>query len=259
VAAQFAVAAQAGQPREDIMARERLERKLQFAHTLQSSLTPEPLPEVSGYRLAARRQSSLNMGGDFYDVLPLRAGRLALAVGSTSGDGDEAGVQVAQTLCELRGALARDADPAGVLAQVNRRLVEVRHSNFLLNLALVVLDPQSGDFTAAGAGTVNACLLEPDAPEAEWLDGSGETPLGILTERSFHETEGSLSPASALVLHTDGLLRCLEHDGPDLETRLRTAAAAPDPLAEALLAALRDTAELTPCEDDVTVLTLQRG
>ncbi|MFW5856928.1 MAG: PP2C family protein-serine/threonine phosphatase, partial [Planctomycetota bacterium] len=149
LAAQMALAAQAGLPREDIMARERLERALQFAHTLQGAFTPPKLPRMEGdLLLAARRSPSIEMEGDFFGVLPLTGGRLAVAVGETSGRGESAGVHIAQAVCLLRGALARTHDPAEALGLFSRELVTPMRRAFLANLALVTVDPATGSCAA---------------------------------------------------------------------------------------------------------------
>lgn len=262
VAAQTALAVHSGLPHEDIMTRERVERSIQFAHTLLQSLTPRAVPAAPGYRLDVRRRSSLEVAGDFYDALRLADGRLVLLVGETSGHGINAAYHITRALTSLRGLLAQGLGAAETLQALNTLLVTEKRRSVLVSVGLVFLDPEAHRYVCTRAGSITVYRMDPAGAVAPFQAGS-ETPLGMLTVWDFDECQGGLAPGETLMLHTDGLSGCMDQAGTPFDAaRLsdcsRAARATNTPLAAAVEERLQEEA----CEDlvgrDITLASIER-
>jgi anti-sigma regulatory factor (Ser/Thr protein kinase)/GAF domain-containing protein len=180
------------------------------ALALQQSMLPSALPEVAGLQLTARYHpavDSLEIGGDWYDVVALPDGRVALTVGDVVGRG----LGAATTMGQLRSALAALAlsedSPARVLDGLERFARQVEGAR-LATVAYGVLDPVSGTLRYACAGHPPPLVLRPDGG-TEFLEG-GRSPLlcALPPGPSAPRPEGTyvLAPGARLLLFSDGLV-----------------------------------------------------
>ena len=186
------------------------ERTRDVALALQQSMLPTGLPDVPGLELTARYHpavDSLEVGGDWYDVVPLPDGRVALVVGDVVGRGLEA----ATTMGKLRSALAAlalsDESPARVLDGLERYARQVQGAR-LATVAYGVLDPVAGTLAYACAGHPPPLVVRADGG-AEFLE-DGRSPLlcalppGSVGPRA--EGRHELAPGDRLLLFSDGLV-----------------------------------------------------
>jgi len=236
----------------------RAERDSDVVATLQRSLLPERLPEVPGLELAASylpAATGLQVGGDWYDVLPLHDGRVAVSVGDAAGSGLSAATAMGQLRGALRAYVLQGADPAGVLGDLDALTDRLGTTSFA-TVWLGYLDPATGELSWCSAGHPSPLLLEPGAP-ARWLPADPAPPVGAGSRTGHRTSTLHLPPGSALVLFTDGLVedRATQLDaGPaQLLARLDRSEAGAEGLVEA---ALSDRADRL--EDDVAVLALRR-
>ena len=186
------------------------ERTHHVALALQQSMLPAVLPEVPGLDLVARYHpavDTLEVGGDWYDVLALPDGRVAVAVGDVVGRG----LGAATTMGQLRSALAALAlsgdSPAQVLDGLERFARQVEGAR-LATVAYGVLDPVGGTLAYACAGHPPPLVLRPGGGP-EYLE-AGRSPLlcalppGAAGPRA--EATAALTPGSRLLLFSDGLV-----------------------------------------------------
>jgi GAF domain-containing protein/anti-sigma regulatory factor (Ser/Thr protein kinase) len=207
--------------------RARLHQRAQdVALALQQSMLPSALPEVSGLELTARYHpavDSLEVGGDWYDVLALPDGRVGLTVGDVVGRG----LLAATTMGQLRSALAALAlsadSPAAVLDGLERFAQQVEGAR-LATVAYAVLDPVGGTLRYACAGHPPPLVVSPDGT-ARFLE-DGRSPLLCVGApgRTTPRPEGTavLVPGARLLLYSDGLV---ERRRESLDVGLRRLAA----------------------------------
>lgn len=196
-----------------------------IAETLQRSVLPVSLPHVETVQLAARYlpgTDEVDVGGDWFDAVQLRNGRLGLAVGDVVGKG----VQSAATMAQLRNALRAFAldqmKPAPTMARLNRLAEEMSESPFATVL-YAVLDPDTGVCRFTSAGHPPPLLVHPDG-QAEYLEGGRGLPLGTGPDVRYRQHVFELPVGATLILYTDGLVeRRTEPIDEGLE-RLRRAA-----------------------------------
>ncbi|MFG1776778.1 SpoIIE family protein phosphatase [Micromonospora sp. NPDC049048] len=235
-----------------------------IAHTLQQSLLPPALPVVEGIGLAAEyvpTGGNVDVGGDFYDVVPLPDGRWLVVIGDVSGKGVQAAT-VTGLVRDVIRVLVGDGKPLPeALARVNETLFE-RGGGRYCTLALAAVGPGDGDQLSVSlhlAGHDRPVLL-PAGGGARFV-GTGGTALGLLDSIASPSAEVPLGPGDALVFYTDGVTE--RRRGRDLfgTERLRDAAA---PLAgypaDVIAARLRSTAIGFSTEaprDDIAILVLR--
>jgi GAF domain-containing protein/anti-sigma regulatory factor (Ser/Thr protein kinase) len=182
-------------------------REHAVAATLQRSLLPEQLPDVPGVEFAScyvPGAPDTEVGGDWYDVIPLAGGRVGLAM----GDVVSRGVRAASVMGQLRNALRAYAldgrPPAAVLERLHGVLRSLERRE-MATLAYMVLDPGALSYTLASAGHPPPLVLGPDGAVDLIEEGRGP-PLGAVAEALYHETSGGLAPGATVLLYTDGLV-----------------------------------------------------
>jgi serine phosphatase RsbU (regulator of sigma subunit) len=179
-----------------------LARELELAREIQTRMLPSVLPALPGYDIGARSMPARMVGGDFYDVFPLDADRLGIAIGDVSGKGIPAALLMGLTCALLRVEAYHAASPEEVVNNVNRRLLE-RSSEEFVTLLYGVLYSRSGVFSYARAGhelpiIANGHIASP-APMRHSL------PLGLFSEIPLDLQTMTLPPKSTLLLYTDGV------------------------------------------------------
>ncbi|HEY7278609.1 MAG TPA: SpoIIE family protein phosphatase [Trebonia sp.] len=224
------------------------------AVTLQRSLLPRHIPPVAGLRTAHRYQPASHaaeVGGDWFDVIPLKGGRAALAVGDVTGHSVHAAAVMGQ-LRTTAAALARlGCPPEEIMDQLNS--VVAGHGDETGATCLYAeYDPATRRCRLTSAGHLPPALRRPGG-RVEFLDTAGGVMLGVGPTR-YPATDIELPPGSVLALYTDGLV---EHPGQDITAGLarlaRTLAAGPAPaldqLCDSLLAGVGAGAR-----DDIALL-----
>ena len=228
---------------------------------LQRALLPKGIPPVPGWHLAAyyRPAGGQEAGGDFYDVIELSDGRVAVVVGDVMGRGIEAAAAMSQARATVRAYAFLDPDPGAVLANVDRYFAAL-DTDQLVTVSYLLVEPGTGRVAVGSAGH----------PPPIAADGSGATVLAVEQGLPFGAGGAGARPTTtftvprggALVLVTDGLF---ERRGEDIDLgigRIVAAAGAgrctdPDALLDRIVAAGADTGE--GVDDDVTAVALCRA
>lgn len=184
----------------------RSQRGHDIAVTLQRTLLPSSLPEVPGLAVAARyvpATSDVQIGGDWYDVLTVPGGHVAVVIGDVAGHGLDAAASMAQLRMAVRVFALQDPSPVVVLRGI-QRLVAQLGAPELVTILYALLDPASGQLRYASAGHPPALVV--GESDATYLTGALVPPIGVAAEQSFLEATHELPRGSTLLLYTDGLV-----------------------------------------------------
>jgi PAS domain S-box-containing protein len=181
---------------------------LAAAETLQRSLLPGPLPPLHGLDVAYRyqpAQSSAQVGGDWYDVMPLEGGRTALVVGDVMGHG----IDAAAAMGRLRTATQAYADlalhPAEILHRLDRTAAALE--THIATCVYAVYDPYRHACRMANAGHMPPVLVpRGGAPRLLPLPSGAPLGVGRVGGVRYTTTEIRLAPGDRLLLYTDGLV-----------------------------------------------------
>ncbi|QKW33873.1 SpoIIE family protein phosphatase [Actinomadura sp. NAK00032] len=225
-------------------------REVQVAEKLQRSMLPDDPPDVAGARVRYRyrpAEQAAQVGGDWFDAIPLPGCRLGLVVGDVMGHGLTSAAIMGQMRTAVRTLAAEDMRPDRVLRQLDglaRRLGE----DYLATCLYAVYDPVERRCTFANAGHVPPVLVSA-AGESRVLAVPPGVPIGVGGE-PFQTMEVEVEDGSQLVLCTDGLLerrdRDIEEGLEQLRALLAGASADLDGACDDVLAAL---AAHTPADD----------
>jgi anti-sigma regulatory factor (Ser/Thr protein kinase) len=235
-----------------------VEIERQVAETLQRSLLPT-LPEVPGLGLAARYRpgsAESRIGGDWYDLIPLRGGKVAAVIGDVVGRGTKAAARMAHLGSALRAYALEGLRPEVILERMNSFVLEGERGG-MVTLLYAVVDPDGGTLQVASAGHPPPLVRAP-GEEPVFVEAPAGSPLGVTRFPTYSESVTTLNPWSTVLLYTDGLV-----EGPDLPIaagldRLRQAvsevSAEPDELCGAVLRSLDARGTIG---DDLAMLAFQ--
>ncbi|MEV6167875.1 SpoIIE family protein phosphatase [Streptomyces sp. NPDC051954] len=203
------------------------ESERELTDGLQRSMLPTLGPEIPGMSLAARyvpTGGGLQVGGDWYDMIPLPSGRFAFVIGDVQGHDVRAAGLMGQLRIALRAYASEGHRPDAVLSRASRFLHGITSDDDDLRFATCLYaeaDPVTGTLDVARAG-------HPD-PAIRMADGTvltrptaGGLPLGIDPDADYPTTRFTLESGETMMICTDGLI---ETGGHDLETgwlRIRT-------------------------------------
>ncbi|WP_432056438.1 SpoIIE family protein phosphatase [Streptomyces sp. bgisy022] len=202
----------------------RYTREHAMAVTLQQSLLPRDLPELSALDVAHRYlPAQAGVGGDWFDVIELSGARVALVVGDVVGHGLHAAATMGRLRTAVHNFATLDLAPDELLARLDDLVARMdreqagRDDETLLGATClyVVYDPASGACTLARAGHPPPALVRPDGT-VTFVDLPAGPPLG-LGGLPFESVEIRVPEASQLVLYTDGLV---EKRGRDIDVGL---------------------------------------
>jgi sigma-B regulation protein RsbU (phosphoserine phosphatase) len=187
-----------------LVEKEKLERELELAREIQQSLLPQILPQLPGVGCAARSRPARQVGGDFYDAIPLGEGRIGLVMADVSDKGMAAALFMALTRSLIRAEAKRTSSPREALTQVNRLLLEISQANMFVTVFCGVLDAVHGRLRYVRAGHDYPWLWRAASGECERLGGSGIV-LGLVDDIVLEEVWVDLGPGDLLALYTDGI------------------------------------------------------
>jgi len=245
-----------------IAERERQRVELETARGIQSSILPELPPSLQGVELAHAYLPASEVGGDFYDVLALDDGRLAVAVGDVAGHGVSSGLVMSMAKSALAVQVSFDPDVRQVFRTLNRTVYQSARQRLLATLCYAVLDPERRQMLYASAGHLFPYRIDRDG-RVEPLE-SVAYPLGVRGDLEVTAKEARFAEGDTLFLFSDGIIEA-RRDGSDdvfgfdrLEAALHRHAHLPvGRLRDAVLAEVEQFCGGTPREDDQTVLVLR--
>ncbi|MFJ8106176.1 SpoIIE family protein phosphatase [Streptomyces sp. NPDC096132] len=180
---------------------------------LQRQLLPRRLPELPGGVAVARylpATAGLEVGGDWYDVIPLPDHHVALVIGDVQGHSAAAATLMGQMRTALRAYAAEGHPPDVVVAHANRLLMELE-TDLFATCCYVDVDMETGTAWCVRAGHPPPVLRHPDGA-TEIAEGDGGPPLGVLERTEFPMTPLRLLPGTVLALTTDGLVEAADLD-----------------------------------------------
>lgn len=189
-----------------LVEKERLERELEVAREIQSSILPHKLPVRYGFNFGALMVPMSAVGGDFYDFIPLGKDRLGIAIGDVSDHGVPAALFMAMTVTLLRAETRRAASPTPreALLNINRQLLEMNEMGIFVTMLYGELNYKTREFSYVRAGHEPPILCNSLGVPREIPMGQGQL-MGILDEPVLDENHIQLNPGSTLLLFTDGV------------------------------------------------------
>jgi serine phosphatase RsbU (regulator of sigma subunit)/anti-sigma regulatory factor (Ser/Thr protein kinase) len=181
-------------------------RDHEIAETLQRSLLPDRIPRIPGVALSARyvpASAYLEVGGDWYDVMPLGEGLIGLAIGDVAGHGLQAAATMGQLRMAVRAYALQDPSPVAVMRGVHQ-LASLLPVQEMVTLTYLVFDPATRTLRYSSAGHPPPLVF--GAGRSTYLGDAVSPPLGVTDDAQFTQTTLEMWPGSTLLLYTDGLV-----------------------------------------------------
>jgi hypothetical protein len=226
--------------------KQRMAAELEAGRAVQQVLIPEEIPTIPGFNIQSVYKPYGEVGGDFFQVLPVNSDRTAGGVLAIIGDVSGKGMPAAMTVSLLVGSVRTLAhytqSPGEILAAMNQRMLARSHGGF--TTCLVLRADLDGTLTIANAGHIAPYLGGKELPLENGL------PLGLAAETVYAESTFQLAQGQRLTLVTDGVAEARDKSGA-LFGFDRTAAISSQSADQ-----IAKTAELFGQDDDITVLTL---
>jgi sigma-B regulation protein RsbU (phosphoserine phosphatase) len=262
LATQAAIALENAQLHRQALEKERLEREAQLAAEIQKRLLPARVPALRGLELIGWNRSARQVGGDYYDLLPLSGGQLAAVVADVTGKGMPAALMVSTLYSALRLLLDRERLGPDLVARLNHHIFESSAPNKFITLLVAAVNPESGEVGYLNAGH-NPGMLVRTSGEVEELT-TGGMPLGLFAQGSFEHRSLKMEVGDLLCFYSDGITECASPEDEEFgEDRLRDLllehAASPLPqIVAAVDKAVTDFAAGLPQGDDQTLVLLRK-
>jgi serine phosphatase RsbU (regulator of sigma subunit)/signal transduction protein with GAF and PtsI domain len=212
IAGQAAIAIENAQLLREAAEQERLKQELEVAKRIQTSFLPEGCPPVPGWELAAYWRSAREVGGDFYDFIPLPVrledpggeGRMGLVIADVADKGVPAALFMALSRTLLRTVSIDGRPPSDAISRTNELILADARSDLFVTMFYVILRPRSGEVVYVNAGHMPPLVVRADEGTTEELRVPGMA-LGILSDVAFEEHSSHLEPGDTLILYTDGV------------------------------------------------------
>ncbi|MCB9090365.1 MAG: SpoIIE family protein phosphatase [Calditrichae bacterium] len=188
---------------EETLEKQRLEEELNVARTIQKKLLPKTIPEIKGYEIYGMNNSSKQVGGDYYDVIPIDDHRVALAIADVSGKGVPASLLMANLQAALRVMMTPDLVLPEVVSKLNHLIYTNTGLDKFITFFIGILDLRTHSMEYINAGHNNPFQYRPD-DEMHFLDIGGII-LGIMPSYRYNTGKVSLEPGDLVLTYTDGV------------------------------------------------------
>ena len=228
VAGQAAFAIENAQLHEAAMHQQAFERDLQLAHKVQQGFLPSAPPKVDGYDFFDFYEPANQVGGDYFDYVPLPGGRMAMILADVSGKGISAALLTAKLSSEARYCLASEPTPAGAMDRLNAAFSASGWEDRFVTVIIAVLDPHTHQVWLVNAGHMAPFLRHPDCSLEEMGADAAGVPLGVDADHQYQQFSLQMKPGDSLTLFTDGFSEAMDSNN-DLYglARLRERLSAP--------------------------------
>ncbi|UCE67958.1 MAG: SpoIIE family protein phosphatase [Candidatus Zixiibacteriota bacterium] len=188
---------------KQMMSARRLEDELAIARRIQKTFLPSGNPRIDGFDIAGLNIPSAEVGGDYYDFIPIVENQYGIAIGDVSGNGIPASLIMAAFRASLKAEIRNNFAIRAILNKVNNLLFESIERDRYVTAAYGVLDSKNKIFTFSNAGHNHPILLR-STGEQQYLKEGGMA-LGIFANLSYEENSIILKSGDILLFYTDGV------------------------------------------------------
>jgi sigma-B regulation protein RsbU (phosphoserine phosphatase) len=218
---------------------------------------------VPGWSICGHYQAARQVGGDFYDFVPLPGGRFGLVIADVADKGVPAALFMALSRTLVRATAIDGRPPGEAIPRANQLILSDTHTDMFVTLFYGVLAPTTGELCYVIAGHNPPRWWSQRTQQVQRLPGRG-LPLGVMEDMALDEERLALEPGDVLLLYTDGVTEALNLQGEEFgEARLAALVAAhaaedANTLMAAIVAAQAAFTGGLPPFDDITMVAVKR-
>jgi sigma-B regulation protein RsbU (phosphoserine phosphatase) len=260
-AAQAAIAIERARLTRELLERRRLEKELAIARDIQLSFLPKNAPAIAGFDLAGMARPHDEVGGDYYDFIPISETRIGLAIADVSGKGIPAALIMAGFRMSLLAEIRNEFAIRAVMRKVNSLLHESLERERFVTALYGVLDFKNRVFIYSNAGH-NPPILIRTSGAIEYLTEGGVA-LGVLADTHYEDCPVNIGPGDVIAMYTDGVSEAESPSGELFgrkrieECLARLAGASSREIMEGVAQAVLDWAGERGPNDDLTLVVLK--
>jgi serine phosphatase RsbU (regulator of sigma subunit)/pSer/pThr/pTyr-binding forkhead associated (FHA) protein len=187
--------------------RDGIVRDLKLAHATQQNFLPKKMPQVAAYEFAACYEAAQEVGGDYYDFIPLPGQRIGIMIGDVAGKGISAALLMARVSAEVRYCALAEPTLAGMVTRLNGQLQDIAALDRFVTFAAGVLDPATHEVAFANAGHVLPIVYRSanGGFEQGITTAQSGPPLGVAAGTSYESCAVVLGPGDCVVMMSDGI------------------------------------------------------
>jgi len=245
----------------------RMERELHMARKVQASLLPQQKPELIGWEFADRWEPAREVGGDYYDYIPIKEGCLGVLIADVTDKGMPAALFMASVRSIMRARMPDAPSPAEGMTKVNRFLCAESEDGLFVSMFYAQIDLTLGEVTYVNAGHCPPLLYQRLGQDQNFrlikLSSTGMQ-LGVEPDASYAQNSVTLNPGDFILLYTDGVTEAIDHQYNEfgMERLQKTVLTTPHSSTNDLLISVQQaidnfTGPTTPF-DDITMLVVKR-
>lgn len=212
IAASAAIAVDNARLYELAVEKGRIERDLQLASKVQSSLIPKEMPVYAGWEFAAKWIPARQVAGDFFDFFPAGDGLQGIVVADVVDKGFAAALFMATCRSVIRGSVLQGTTPQAIMRNANQLIHADSSEGNFVTLFYAQLNPQTGEMVYVNAGHNPPLLLRQDSNSFEELVLTGLV-LGIMEDVEYKQHAVRIQPGELLFLYTDGVNEAVDRNG----------------------------------------------
>jgi len=196
---------------EKLVVRERLERELEIAHNIQMNMLPQKYPDIKGISIAGVAIPAKEVGGDYYDFLPISDSRVGITIGDVSGKGVPAALMMVMIRSILRAKVMTQHNPKDIVLELNNLMLNELEPRMFITLFYMILDIETKEIKYTNAGHNYPMIFHADNEEVESLKDGGLL-LGIFQSPMYEEGTYQLREGDVVVMYTDGIVEAMNEN-----------------------------------------------
>jgi len=193
-----------------ILEKKKLEEQMQIAKDVQTNLLPSQQPKVKGYDIAGICIPTYEIGGDYYDYIPLDDQNLAIVIADVSGDGIPSALIMSAFRALLYSQINPDKNPSEIMSVLNQQIPFVSRKRDFISVFYAILNFKEHTCTYTNCGHNPPMLLRSNG-KIELLE-QGSAALNILNDAKFNSDSVILGPGDQIIFYTDGVTEVFNAD-----------------------------------------------
>ncbi|HKB81095.1 MAG TPA: PP2C family protein-serine/threonine phosphatase [Thermoanaerobaculia bacterium] len=244
-----------------IVERERVKAEIDAANRIQAALLPVDAPYVRGASVVSHYRAATEIGGDYFDFLPMRDGDMGIAFGDVAGHGLTSGIVMAMAKSALLVQVDVDPAPRIVLEVLNEIVMKTAPRRMMMTFFFGLLEPNTHRLRFASAGHLDPYVFRARHRRLEPLSSWG-FPLGVRRRDPFREHTVQFAPGDRLILYSDGLIEAVDDDGEPFgferfeRVLIDSGHLSAEEIKKTLLGSVRKFTRNRPPEDDQTLVVV---
>ncbi len=257
----IAIALENAKLHAQLVDQQRIRTELALARQIQQNLLPRPPERWERYRIAAAAEPCFEVGGDFYDFLPISTSTLGVVIADVSGKGISSALVMSTMQATLRALLVGVHSFERLLERMNVVIRDYTGGRMFVTLFLALLDSESNKLHYINAGHNPPVLVRTDGGFEQLAEGG--TVLGLLSQVRYVRSQAEMHPGDVLVLYTDGLVEASNAademvgiEGLVKAVRSCNSNGSPKDILERIMSEVREFCGGEPQADDQTLVVL---